>query len=504
MSGSLTVAYTNEGVKLLLIPNGARIDLTWPVSARQFMEHEITDMAVVKQHMNDSMTLAEVREMHRKMGGDLSDIPKGMKKVALINRFVASLKATMEFYNALRPDIAEAGRETRVIEVNADMSEEDMMNEMRRQVPAYANASREELREIMAGATRVNEPSSSNAPPAHPAPPADVPVSVFAGQGYKLGEENFKTEDGDITTGGYANFDKFHIRPEMEFRMLPYENAPKETAVVDASMVGGTRIVEVNDKTSATVGKLEVRLECSNCTLDFHYFYDQTDKIKDFLEVLELNTAWSVNQMTLFYGAGNSYFMPYEPIYASILKMGGSNKCRLCIRQLGGGKSIRKDIKTTKRTPADFQKLYGDAFKEIAKTVKPVANLECMIACDKALVKFIADAECDASNAFKVAISNMDDEDMLNRLHGCFIMKGGTEYKLKQASRLLFGKALVELEEVSKMTTGVIDSAEMAVLTAYFGAVSKGDFGISELRRMTKTALDKKIGAREALDRMET
>ena len=501
MAGSLSLAYTNEGVKLLLIPNGAKFDLTYPVSARQFTQYEVTDMTFLKEHMTEHMTPAQVRDIHCKLGGlEQSDLPRKMKKDVLINKFVDAVKKSMIVYNALRHDLGQDRRETRVIEVTPDMSEDEMLNEMRRQVPDYANASREELQRIMVGATRVNEPSSSNATPA---PPADVPVSVFSGQGYKLSEEGIKADDGDITKGGYANFDKHHIRPEMRFKMLPYENAPKDSAIDDTSREGVTTIIEVNDKTPTTVGTRVAKLECSNCTLIFHYFYDQNDKVKDFLEMLEVNSNFAVNQMVLFYGAGNSYFLPYEPIHASILKMGGSNECRVCIRQLGGGKSIRKDIKTTKRTPSDFQKLYGDAFKEIAKNVKPIANMDCMDACDKALSKFHADAEKNAPDAFNTVIANMD-EVMLDKMFQCLDMKGGTEYKLKQASRCMFGKALEELEGISKMTAGVLDSAEMVVLTAFYGAVSKGDFGIAKLRGAVKTALDKKIGAREARDNMET
>ena len=258
--------------------------------------------------------------------------------------------------------------------------------------------------------------------------------------------------------------------------------------------------IELNKKHKPEFYKGTLSVHCGDKV--FYYHYGELETVGCLIDLLEeeycLMFRGVQGVFKLRAGRSGSFLYDHEPLWANDYKT-----VEIVASFNGGGKSIRKDIKTTKRTPADFQKLYGDAFKEIAKTVKPIANMDCMSACDKALSKFNADAEKNAPDAFNNVIANMD-EDMLDKLFQCLGMKGGTEYKLKQASRCMFGKALEELEGISKMTAGVLDSAEMVVLTAYYGAVSKGDFGIGKLRGAVKTALDKKIGAREARDNMET
>ena len=229
------------------------------------------------------------------------------------------------------------------------------------------------------------------------------------------------------------------------------------------------------------------------------YHYTSQDTVKDIhtlLEKLDINCDGEDADYRLKYVSSGSFLQAWEPVEATVK---GSDICELAVVLRGGAKQVKKDDKQKKD---EKHKTFAKAFSEVVKSIKKNDKLECVGLCETKLSAFYAEAETKPIEAFKKLIVELDEE-TLTKLYSATASSagGGVENKLKNASRYLFGAPMMEVYDTSVMCEGILEGAGMATLTAFFTAIS-GDnpekFGLSALRAMVKTELDKSIGRREA------
>ena len=520
---ALVFAMTREnGMMALEIPNGAHLDMTPPLNTEQLDQYNITgDIKRMKELMS-SMTPKEVRDLTINFGADPEDVPKKGKRDVLIARFIARFERTRKEFEAIRPSLLasssaspapDTGSGIGVVSLSEDMSNDEIMAEVRRQIPALAGASDDDIEHFLENASRVEraddgrmttspynplKPASSTAPPPTSTPPVpeNPSVKAFTGQAYKLsGDVEAVVEEMSSKDfqGGMADFNKHHIKPDLEVRILPYENAPKDNYTADTS---GRDFYEVGltEKTTSTKGKAVIELECQKAKFKFIYNYTEQDKVKDVLELIELNTDIKMEQMVLFYRGGNSYCQNHEPLWATILKMGG-NEFKLCVRALGGGKASKRVKKQVLAKPEKLKKAQSVAQKVADKEA---SALKCMADSNDALTTFYTLAEKDPADAFLKAIDKMSEADLGKAYDSIKGDSGGTtEQKLKAFSTHLFGAPLAEISDLYGITGGILETANLSVSLAYDWGVEKDCVSLSFLRVALKSKLDKRIGARE-------
>eukprot|EP00435_Cladocopium_sp_Y103_P008106 s1996_g2.t1 len=521
---SLVFAMTREnGMMALDIPNGAHLDMTPPLNTEQLDQYNITgDIKRMKELMSP-MTPSEVRALTIRMGADPAEVPKKRKEV-LVAQFIDRFEKTRKEFEAIRPSLLassststspapDTGFGIGVVSLNEDMSDAEILAEVRRQIPDLANASDEVIERYLENASRVERaedgrmttrphnplnPASSTAPPTSTPPvPENPAVKAFSGRAYKLSGDVDATVEEEETKefkDGKADFSKHHIKPDLQVRVLPYENAPKDNYTVDTS--GRDYYdVELTEKNASTKGTAFIELECQKAKFKFIFNYTEKDKVKDILELIELNTDIKMEQMVLFYRGGKSYCQNHEPLWATILKMGG-NEFKLCVRALGGGKTTTKRVKKQSLTkPEKLKKARTDAQKVADKEA---SALKCMADSNDALTTFYTLAEKDPAEAFLKAIDKMSEADLGKAYDSIKGDIGGTtEQKLKVFSTHLFGAPLAEISDLYSITGGILETANLSVSLAYDWGVEKDCVSLSFLRATLKSKLDRRIGARE-------
>ena len=443
----------------------------------------------------------------------------------MVAHFIARFERTRKEFEAIRPALLassststspapDTGFGIGVVSLNEDMSDDEIIAEVRRQVPALAGASDEDIERFLENASRVERaddgrmttspynplnPASSDAPPPTPSPapvPENPVVNPFSGRGYKLsGDVEAVVEEMSSKDfqGGMADFNKHHVKPDLEVRILPYENAPKDNYTADTSGRDFYE-VELTEKTASTKGKAVIELECQKAKFKLIYNYTEQDKVKDVLELSELNTDIKLEQMVLFYRGGNSYCQNHEPLWATILKMGG-NEFKLCVRALGGGKASKRVKKQVLAKPEKLKKAQSVAQKVADKEA---SALKCMADSNDALTTFYTLAEKDPRDAFLKAIDTMNEADLGKAYDSIKGDSGGTpEQKLKAFSLHLFGAPLAEISDLYGITGGILETANLSVSLAYDWGVEKDCVSLSLLRVALKSKLVKRIGARE-------
>ena len=254
--------------------------------------------------------------------------------------------------------------------------------------------------------------------------------------------------------------------------------------------------LHLNKKASNSTGTLTIKV---NDDIKMFYHYTSQDTVKDIhslLEKLDINCDGEDADYRLKYVSSGSFLQAWEPVEAT---MKGSDICELTVALRGGAKQVKKDDKQKKD---EKHKTYAKAFSEVVKSIKKNDKLECFGLCEAKLSAFYAEAETKPIEAFKKLIAELDEETLTKLYSATATSAGGSmEYKLKVASRYLFGAPMMEVYDTSVMRDGILEGAGMATLTAFFTAVS-GDnpekFSLNALRVMVKTELDKSIGRREA------
>ena len=500
MASTLVFAMTTRGARAFEVPCGARIDLTPPIDPDQFSQWDITGNEAKMKSLMKEMDIKDVRDLFVKWGADADDIPKKMKKEALISQFVKRWEKTRTIFEELvvnRPsspagasssDDDDGGRRVAVVQgLDTDMTNAEVIAEVRRQVPEFVNVPDRVVQRYIEQATRIGEdgvprPNIQQ----EPQEPAPVPkTEAFSGRGYKLGEES---SDPD--------YEREHVKPDMEFRMLPYENAPKDTYTVKEGMgSGGTYDVILTETSPTTKGEIVVLLECQKCTLRLRYHYEEKDTIRDLLELLEANTNFAREDMVLYYKGGKSYFHEYEPIWASVLKQDGANEFKLCIRAKGGAKGHQQ--KAVKKNMTKSEKL--DYARKMAQQVLQHEGkcLACLQQVDKKMADFTKMIAEDPKNAFDKMMADLAEknlEDILAILNS----NHNVEYRMKQMAHRLFGDAMIATKNLHEITAGVLDTAELSVITTIEASRETSvPINLPYLRTVALKHLNQKIGARE-------
>ena len=266
--------------------------------------------------------------------------------------------------------------------------------------------------------------------------------------------------------------------------------------LLDADVSKVSNNLHLNEKPTNSTGTLTIKV---NDDIKMLYHYTSQDRVKDIhslLEKLDINCDGEDADYRLKYLSSGSFLQSWEPVEAT---MKGSDICELTVVLRGGAKQVKKDDKQKKD---EKHKTYAKAFSEVVKSIKKNDKLECVGLCETKLSAFYAEAETKPIEAFKKLIVELDEE-TLTKLYSATSSSagGGVENKLKNASRYLFGAPMMEVYDTSVMCEGILEGAGMATLTAFFTAIG-GDnpekFGLSVLRAMVKTELDKSIGRREA------
>ena len=319
MSSVLVVAMTSDGVKALEVPNGSVFILTFPISHQQFLQFDITGDDERMVSLLRNMSVREVRDLFHRLGAPDTDLPRKARKDALITRFIRVFNETRLAFDTQHPELREGGQ-VRVVEVSHDMNPDQVLDEVRRQVPELAQASTDTVRATVASAVGG--------------------TTSFSGRGYKLGEE---TKDDFANGTGMADFKKHHIKPEMTV-MFGEEGDAKEDYLPDTS---GKKsfIVELTEATAETKGQVVVKLEGATNNFDLMYNFGEKDTIGDIIELIEANTNLKKEQMVLFYKGGGSYFQNWEPIMASLRRNDYQPEFLLCVRALGGGRGGQRPVK---------------------------------------------------------------------------------------------------------------------------------------------------------------
>eukprot|EP00434_Breviolum_minutum_P042376 symbB.v1.2.037716.t1/scaffold5646.1/size24984/2 len=512
MPSSLMFAMTSErGMRVLEVPSGTFLSMTAPINMDQFEDLDITgDVPKLRALMSD-MTIQQVRDCFVKVGADPEDVPKKMKKDSLITRFIDRFERTRQVFETLRPPPSAPqasgsdGRNFAVVSLNSEMSPDEVISEVRRQVPEFENAPRQVVEQYVEKATRIE--LNEDGAPSSQAPQTSTSVrqttEAFTGRGYKLSADvDHEDVKNDYYKGMVLNkdvsvdFHKTHIKPDLEVRVLPYENAPKHDYTVDAS-TGKVYEVEMTEKTPLTKGKAIIKLECQKCQFNFTYHYTEKDKISDVLELIEANTDIKKEQMVLFYSGGRSFFGDWEPIYASVMMNDHNPEMLLCVRALGGGKST---FKPTKKTVLTKQEKLVKA-QSVAATVasKEAAVLKCVKDSNDILCAYYSSAQTDPKSAFTQAIDKLSEADLTKALQSIQGDVGGsTEQKLKAFALCLFGEPITEIEDLHGITGGILDTAVLTTSLAFEWGVENGSVSLSFLRQAVRSTLDKRIGAREA------
>eukprot|EP00435_Cladocopium_sp_Y103_P007046 s1907_g2.t1 len=501
MASTLVFAMTTKGAKAFEVPCGAKIDLTPPIDPDQFSQWDITGDEEKMKSLMGNMDIKDVRDLFVQWGADADDIPKRMKKPALISQFVKRWEKTRKVFEEVvvnRPSLpagsnssdGDDGIQVATVQVDTDMTNAEVIAEVRRQVPELANVPEHVVQQLLNDATRIGEdgvprPNIPQEPARADPPPVPETTKAFAGRGYKLGEE--KTD---------PDYERDHTKPDMEFRMLPYENAPKDTYTTkDGMSSGGTYEVIMTEASPRTKGEIIVLLECQKCSLRFHYHYEEGDKIRDFLELLEANTNFSREDMVLYYKGGKSYFHEYEPIWASVLKQDGANEFKLCIRAKGGAKG--RPQKAVKKNMTKTEKL--DYARKVAQQVLQHEGkcLACLQQVDVKMAEFTQMIATDPKDAFDKMMADISEknlEDILAILNS----KHNVEYRIKQMAHRLFGDAMVATKNLHEITAGVMDTAELSVITTIEASrETSAPINLAYLRTMALKHLNQKIGARE-------
>ena len=502
MASTLVFAMTKEGMKAFEVPCGARLDLTPPIGTDQFEDWNITGNVQRMKELLTNMTVKNIKGLFVQMGADQDDIPKKMKKEGLIGRFVERFEASRKCFLEVLPALhavstaassssEEDNRFTVVENLHDGMSHDEVIAEIRRQVPALADASRETVENYLSRATRIEVDGQSS----HPTDAQPQSTKPFTGQGYKLGDDAAKDETThDDFKDGFADFAKYHIKPDLEVRMLNEDAPSKENYTVDTS---GRNFyeVELTEETTDTVGKLIVKLECQKCQFHFVYHYGVRDTMRDILELLEGNTNIKREQMVLFYKNGNSYFMEWEPIHASLAKFGGGQELRLCIRALGGAREQPKATKKANLTKKEKLEQAQKGAQAVAS--HDASTLSCLRDLDKSMRQFSETVATNPNAAVEQLMHSMSEGD-LEKAIAALHTKGGSDYKMKLFARALFAEPMKQTMSLHEITSSAIEACELMVSIAV--EKSQGTnmpFTTSGLRGLVSAHLNRRIGARE-------
>lgn len=189
-------------------------------------------------------------------------------------------------------------------------------------------------------------------------------------------------------------------------------------------------------------------MECEKCNIRFIFYYTGEDTIKDIMDLLELNSNFKREHLSIYYKDGNSYFMEHEPVFASVANNGSENEMKLCIRALGGGKPRQTKPKKHMIKSEKLQKAQSDAQKVVGADA---VNLKCIMDSNAVLSSFYTAAEKDPVDASLKQIEKLSKEHLDKALDS---IKGGiggtTEQKLKNFSLLCLEPPLLRLESSTK------------------------------------------------------
>ena len=308
-----------KGMMALEIPMGAILDLHPPIDVGQFEAFDISDdREKMKELMNKDMEPRDIRDLLSRLGVQPENMPsKKTRKPELVSRTIDAFQISRAIFETgyvnprVRNEEASSGDDTRLASVilNEGMTQDEIILEVCRQVPDLASAPRSAIERFVEEATRYHVSSSAPNPTSttSSAPSPPTTTKPFSGQGHKLSADVAKTDKG----GYVSEYEKNHVKPEMEVRMLPYENAPKDTYKTDQSNRDFYE-VELTDKTSKTKGKAIITLECEKSNFRFIFYYTEGDTIKDIMDLLEMNSNFKREQMSIYYKDGNSFQRGWE------------------------------------------------------------------------------------------------------------------------------------------------------------------------------------------------
>lgn len=139
-----------------------------------------------------------------------------------------------------------------------------------------------------------------------------------------------------------------------------------------------------------------ITLECEKCNIFSIFYYTDTDTIKDIMDLLELNSNFKREQLSIYYKDGNSFFMEHEAVFASVANNGSENEMKLCVCALGGGKPRQTKPKKHMTKPEKLQKAQSVAQKVVGTDNM---NLKCVVDSNAALASFYTASEKDPVDA---------------------------------------------------------------------------------------------------------
>ena len=480
---SFVIAMTDKGFKCYGIPAGAFIDLTYPISPHQFDQWDATGDVEKMTEILGSMNVADIKQLFRRMGVPEDEIPK-TRKDALVKRFVIVFNKSVETFLQQHPEFRDGSRvQSYAVSVPAGSTAEQITEEVKRQVPVG-----------------VVQPSP------------DTIAKSFAGKGYKIGAdpssevedqtakevaETSEASDEPVVEAEIKGYIKPHITVMMGSPEMTDEQAKDKKNYTPDQSGNAEFTVELCEPDKDTIGCLKIKLEAASQKFVFLYHYSKDDKIRDALEMIESAIDIPATQLVLFYKAGNSYFMNWEPIAASVRENDHSPEVRVMVRALGGGKTtVRKSTKKAQLTKSERLSL---AQKEAQKVYAHEGKaLECISKADELLTSFSADVATSIKGAIEDRVKALT-EDGLSQALAVMKENHNKDWKLKQLSHIIFGASVAEAKALGKIISGILETSELLLITA----VEKSEDDVNDAVSMKWLTLtidkyhQRKIGARE-------
>jgi ubiquitin len=180
---------------------------------------------------------------------------------------------------------------------------------------------------------------------------------------------------------------------------------------------------------------------------------------------------------------------------------GGSTLALLLRVRGGGGRpgGVKKGhLKKASERAAELKAATLKKGKEVSAYA---AGLDCVKQMDKILCDFFAVAEENHMKAFEDQAMLLDLKSLQGILDITVSSAGGTtDFKLNRLARLLFGKQMQEVIDLSISFSSIIESAEGSMQWLYTHAQSKdGKINMSDLRRIVEKVKYMKEGAAGAI-----